>query len=288
MAGTNKYFDKFHVREEQNLVEDLYTEAIECQGADFVYLPRTFQKQDLIYGEDVLSKFDDTIDIDMYIKSVSGFEGRGDIMSKFGIDVRDQAVLQVSKHKWNLTVGEEFERPREGDLIYYPLNGALFEIKFVTHESIHYQLGATYVFELTIEQYVWSEEKFDTGIDEIQEREKKFAYTLLFNLGAGTGNYQEDEWVYQGTSLATATAKALVSDINNPSPNTIKVRDIVGDFVVGEPLIGDTSGASYTLSLYDKQKDENDLIADTERVQGEADDIVDFTEKDPFSEGGVY
>lgn len=289
--ATNQYFNKFNKRSEQNLVDDLIIESIQIHGHDFVYLPRTKQKEDLIYGEDVLSKFDDTHDIEMYIKSTDGFQGQGDMLTKFGIEIKDQATLWVSKSRWQNVANagsDTLIRPREGDLLFYPFNNALFEIKFVANETIHYQLGELYVYELTIEQFVYSDETLKTGIDEIDDVEKEQAYTLSLGIGAGTGTYQIDESVYQGASFATATAKAIVSDVDHPV-GTIKIRNIIGDLdIAAGNLIGVASLATHVITTLNELNNVNDQLDDTVRLETEADQVIDFTETDPFSEGNEY
>lgn len=281
---TNHYFNKFHRRSEQSLVDDLIRESIKIHGHDFVYIPRTLEKKDLIYGEDVLSKFDDYYDIEMYVKTFNGFDGPGDQWTKMQMDIKDSVVLWVSRSQWDRVVGTELQRPREGDLLYYPFNGAIFQVTFVNNESIHYQLGDLYVYEITVEQFVYSDEKFATGIEEVDNIEKASAFTVQLNLGAGTGNYQDDEWVYQGASLATSTAKAQVTTTDVP-PGTIKVRNISGIFEsTAGPVVGDSSGASHALTSLDTQQDVND-IEDNHNLETEADTVLDFTEDDPFSEG---
>jgi len=282
--ATNQYFNKFNNKLEQALVDHLITEAIQIYGHDFVYLPRQLLKEDLIFGEDVLSKFDTFYDIELYIKSIDGFEGQKDLITKFGIEIKDQATFWVSRSRWDNVVGQELVRPREGDLLYYPFNGALLEIKFVTNETLHYQLGDYYVFEMVAEQFVYSDEKLATGIADIDDKEKEFAYSILLNLGAGAGTYQVDETVYQGASLATATAKADVSLVGVP-PNTLKIRNIIGAFdVANGNIIGNTSTASYILTSVDDKANVNDPQDDSVKLETDADIILDFDEKDPFSE----
>ena len=285
---TNPYFNKFHRRSEQNLVDDLVREAIQIHGHDFVYLPRKLQKEDLLYGEDVISKFEDYYDVEMYIKSVDGFEGQGDLMSKFGIEIKDQATLWVSRTVFNNAVNSEEVRPKEGDLLYYPLNGAMLEIKFVTNETLHYQLGDLYVYELTCEQFVFSDEKFDTGLEDIDKIEAEQSYSIILGLGAGAGTFLVDEFVYQGASLATATAKAEVSLVGPDGipANTLQIRNIVGVFnMASGNIIGNTSGASYALATVNDQANVNDDNDDSVRLETEGDAVIDFSEDDPFSEG---
>lgn len=288
--GTNPYFNKFHRTSEQNLVDDLVRESIQIHGHDFVYLPRTLIKEDLIYGEDVLSKFEDYYDIEMYIKTYDAFEGQGDVFTTLGVDIKDQVKLWVSRTRWDAVVASELQRPREGDLLYYPLHDrlgegkGLFQITFVKEDTIHFQLGDMYVYEITAEKYAWSHEEFKTGIDEVDGVEKALSYTLELTLGAGAGNYLDDEMVYQGASLAASTASAQVT-LHDPTANTIKVRNIKGDFDLGAGnLIGDTSAASYAIVAVDYKDDIKDATNDNVELETEADAIIDFTEKDPFSE----
>jgi len=156
---------------EQSLVEDLVIESIRIYGIECLYIPRTLVKEDLLFGEDVLSKFESAYAVEMYVKSVDGFEGDGDFLSKFGLEIRDQMVLTVSRRRFTEevyldgsdTVGTT-DRPNEGDLIYFPLNNKLFEIKFVEHEAVFYQMGSLQTYDLTCELFEYSHERLDTGV----------------------------------------------------------------------------------------------------------------------------
>ena len=156
---------------EQVLIEDLIIESIRIYGIECLYIPRTLVKEDLLFGEDVLSKFDTAYPVEMYVKSVDGFEGDGDFLSKFGLEIRDQMVLTVSRRRFTEevyldgtdTVGTT-DRPNEGDLIYFPLNNKLFEIKFVEHEAVFYQMGSLQTYDLTCELFEYSHERLDTGV----------------------------------------------------------------------------------------------------------------------------
>jgi len=283
--ATNPYFSNFQVGSEQNLIEDLIIEAIQIHGTDVYYLPRALQKEDLIFGEDTLSKFEDCYEIEIYLKSVDGFQGEGDILRKFGMDVNDEATIVVSRTRFDNTVGTELIRPKEGDLILFPLNGAIFEIKFVTNESIFYQLGEFYVYEMKIEQYVYSHEDFKTGIDEVDSVANGEEYAQAFNmvLGSGAGDFVADETVYQGVDPLNPTAQAEVVEWN-VTPNTLKIRDIVGKFDINQPIVGLTSGATYDINEYDKYADVNDPIERNSEIENEAKSVLDFTETNPFCE----
>jgi len=282
-VGTNRYFNLFNPRSEQNLVDDLNREAIQIHGIDCVYLPRSNQKIDLVLGEDVLSKFDDVYDIEVYIKNVDGFEGQGTLMNKFGIDIKDQITLTISRTRFNDVVGTELERPREGDLIYFPLNNALLEIRYVEHESVFYNLGERYVYELKCEQYAFSHEEVKTGVDAIDEIADIAASSIFLKLGVGVGTFQQGEIVYQGLDLLEADAKATVIQAIFPA-GQLQVKDIFGVFdPTNGPVKGVKSAASYSLTSLNTQAI-SDPLAENVPIQTESDSIIDFTENNPFSE----
>ena len=141
---TNVFFNHA-VSTEQHLYEDLVVESLRMYGQDTLYLPRNIVQEDTILGEDVQSKFGDAYGVEMYIENPEGFEGEGDLMSKFGVEIRDQATFVISVRSWERFVSTDQNlatslRPNEGDLIYLPLSGSLFEIKFVEHEQQFYQV----------------------------------------------------------------------------------------------------------------------------------------------------
>lgn len=285
--GTNKYFNHypFQRSSEQNLIEDLNREAIQIHGVDVIYLPRAFQKLDLIFGEDVISKFNDYYDIEMYIKNIDSFEGQGDIFKKFGLEVRDQVTFTVSRQRFDEVVGTELPRPREGDLIFVPFTNSLYEIRFVDHKSTLYQLGDYYVYELRTEQYNYSHHDLNTGIEAIDDLESDASYKIFLELGSGTGTFIENEIVYQGNNITEATAKATLIQALNPA-GKLEIKDITGAFSVGAGLVkGLTSGASYSLVGVDEQDIVKDESAQNKLIEDEADmDVIDFTEDNPFSE----
>ena len=145
---TNSYFNHLHNTSEQNLHQDLIIESIKNFGVDNYYLPRQYMNEDLLLGEDTISQFNQSHLIEMYVKSVDGFEGEGDFISRFGLEIRDQVVFSVARRRWeNLDTG--YDRPREGDVIFFPLNKKLYEVRFVEHESMFYQFGKLPIFDLT-------------------------------------------------------------------------------------------------------------------------------------------
>lgn len=169
--ATNFYLDHYQNRSEQNLIEDLTIEAIKFHGMDVIYLPRETFERDNIFGEDIRTLFSDNYLLEMYFDTVDGFEGDGNFLANFGMQVKDTATLVVSKRRFQEVVWDKV-RPMEGDLIYFPLANAIFEINFVEHENPFYQLGKLYTYKLTCELFTYSNEDFDTGtpvIDSIMD-----------------------------------------------------------------------------------------------------------------------
>jgi hypothetical protein len=190
---TNLYFSQ-SVRSEQSLYEDIIIESLKIYGNDVYYLPRELVNEDTIFSEDVPSKFPSSYKIEMYIENVEGFDGEGDLFTKFGIQIRDQATFVVSRKRWKHVVGHvnnsiNSERPREGDLIYLPLSKSLFQIMFVEHEQPFYQLSNIATFKLRCELFEYNDEKINTGIEDI-DRIEKLGYTvtlLLDSYGDSSG-----------------------------------------------------------------------------------------------------
>lgn len=157
---------------EQNIVEDLIIESISIWGQDFYYIPRKLVAKDEILGEDRLSEFKEAYPIEMYLESVNGFEGQGAFIQKFGLMMEQSATLTVARRTWERTVGDFGEtilpnRPCEGDLLYFPLTGGMFEIKFVDHQDPFYQLKKLYVYRLEVELFQYASERIDTGVPSI-------------------------------------------------------------------------------------------------------------------------
>ena len=141
------------VKTEQNLYEDLIIESLKIYGQDVYYLPRTMLNRDDILGEDSASKFDDAYMIEAYIENAEGFEGSGDLYSKFGLEIRDEANFIISKTQWEKLIGfyqtnDVNPTPESGDLLFLPMTNKFFEIMFVEHEQPFYQLSNLPVYKL--------------------------------------------------------------------------------------------------------------------------------------------
>ena len=168
----NPYFKDYSG--EQDLTEDLTIEIIKTMGRDMMYIPRNIVELDKIFGEGKRVNYKNAVPIEMYIDSVSGFEGQGDVATKFGIEVRDNVTLTLSKKRFIQEVQNKFPtitRPREGDLVFFPLARALFEINFVEHENPFYQHGKLYSYKLTCELFSYSNEEMQTGNSDIDSVE---------------------------------------------------------------------------------------------------------------------
>ncbi len=169
--ATNVFFSQA-VKSEQHLVEDLVVESLRMYGHNCFYLPRKIVDEDKILGEAANSSFEDAYEVEMYIENVEGFEGEGDLYSKFGVEIRDTATFVISRRSWERFVSLDTNlatglRPNEGDLVYFPLSKSLFEIKFVEHENPFYQLGKLFVFKLTCDLFEYSGEVFDTQVEDL-------------------------------------------------------------------------------------------------------------------------
>jgi hypothetical protein len=298
---TNFYFNNFpqhQVTSEQLLVEDLVIEAMQINGMDVYYLPRTSRDEvDMLYGEDTLKEYRTAHAIEMYMENVTGMDGEGDFISKFGLEIRDEVTMLVARRRFAMTV--PLSRAREGDLVYIPLVQNFFEITFVENENdqaMFYTLGRgrggnVYLYALKMKQFVFSEEIISTGVPEIDSQAfaeyKRTDIALANNVvyPAGTGSFVPGEIIYQGDSVATADAQAIVYSYTPHSKVTV-VR-VQGTFGTGT-LTGNTSSANRSaIATNTDTQVGNDIfedINDNLRIQSEADGIIDFTENNPFGE----
>lgn len=222
--ATNFYFNNFQNSQEQLLIEDLVVESIKIYGHDVWYLPRNVKNQDVIFVEDELTDFDRAYPVEVYVKNVEGFEGEGDFLSKFGLQIRDRITFTITRRGFYENVVHGLQRPREGDLIFFPLTNKAYVIRFVEHEAIFYQMGSLQTFDLVCELHEYNQETFNTGIDLIDDLYNELSF-----------------------AMANSTQKAT----------------------------------EFVISTIDKQ-------AQNETFETKGDDILDFTEINPFSEANTY
>ena len=292
--ATNNYFNPFpksQITSEQLLVEDLVIEAMKIYGMDCYYLPRATRDQvDYLFGEDTLKTYTTAYPIEMYMENVTGMDGEQDFISKFGLEIRDEVQLLISRRRFAATVNQI--RPNEGDLIYIPLVKNLFEITFVEHENdqaMFYTLGRgrggnVYVYGLKLKQYVFSNEVIETGVTEIDEQVRDYYPRTRIMLSSGSGSFLEDEIIYQGASLSSSNAQAIVHTF---TPNTtLDIIRVKGTFASGT-IKGNTSNATWTTtSISDTATMDTAFedVIDNNRIESESDSILDFTETNPFGE----
>ena len=285
--ATNQYFNLHGTNTpEQRLIENLNIEAIKTFGIDVHYCPRTLNDEDTLMGEDNTASYNSAHTIEMYIKSVDGFEGEGDFISKFGLQIKDQVTFTVARRRWaelNIQGEGRAEIPHEGDLIYFPTVSALFQILFVEDESVFYQTGGLQVYDLLCEMFTYSDQSLNTGIDIIDAIERSHSYSIDFTMNTGSGVYTVGETVYQGASLAAATVKGEVASWN-ATDKVLNLINMTGNFSGTVNIIGDDSGATYSITSFDAQASAADTAATATNVEIEAaaDAIIDFTEGNPF------
>ena len=285
--ATNQYFNHHGTNTpEQRLIESLTIESIKTYGIDVYYLPRTLNDEDTLMGDDNTSSYNSAHTIEMYIKSVDGFEGEGDFISKFGLQIKDQITFTVAIRRFRelgLTSDGRADMPHEGDLIYFPTTSALFQILFVEDEAIFYQTGDIQTYDMLCEMFTYSDQNLNTGIDTIDAIERSHSYSIDFTMNTGSGNYTVGEQVYQGASLAAATVKGEVASWN-VTDKLLNLINMTGNFSGTVNIIGDSSSASYSITSFDAQSSAQSTAASAtnKEIEEAADAIIDFTEGNPF------
>ena len=302
----NVYFSQA-VKSEQNLYEDLIIESLGIYGQDVYYIPRTLVNRDNVLGEDPASKFDDAYLMEMYIENTEGFEGAGDLYSKFGLEIRDDATFIVSRRRWESRIGVFSSnlvdpRPQEGDLIFLPMTNSFFEISFVEDDSPFYQLSNLPVYKMQCQLFEYNDEEFDTGIGEIDDKTAQSAYQLSMDINITGGNhYEVGETVRQTVSdgvvvFGEVVSRTKVSDTSSQiyvanigATGTTEYKSFVQS---SAPLVGDNTGYSGTINaIYDSIADASsgrvfstDEAAQNMDFEIDADGFIDFSESNPFGD----
>ena len=297
--ATNPYF-KQGVRSEQNVYEDIIVEALKMYGQDVYYLPREIVNKDSVFLDDVPSRFGSAYKVEMYIENTEAFDGEGDLFTKFGIELRDQANFIVSRKRWKQLVGSRLSennfRPREGDLIYLTLSDSIFEIRRVETETPFYQLSNLPTFRMQCELFEYNDEDFDTDIAEIDEVEFEGAYQYaltmdsdgIYNGAEGTTGFhytpgeivsqQQDGYRMQG-EVTAYNADTKILQLAHAGATDGKFHT----FTTTDQVVGQGSGrvATPTLvaELQEIQQDaQNKIFNDFEA------DFLDFSESNPFGD----
>tara|TARA_E500000318_G_scaffold20074_1_gene20719 strand:+ start:961 stop:1869 length:909 start_codon:yes stop_codon:yes gene_type:complete len=297
--ATNFYFSQ-KVRSEQNLYEDIVLESIKMYGQDVYYLPRDIVNENKVFGEDVPSSFNSSYKVEMYIDNIEGFDGEGDLFTRFGVEIRDEATFIVSRRRWSQTVSRydnniSGDRPREGDLIYLPLSNSMFEITHVEHEQPFYQLSNLPVFRCRAHLFEYNDEDFDTGVDTIQDIEERYAYQYALKLDSSS------YFTVPGNLVAQTLPDGAVM-----SGEVMKYSDSDDLLFVGH--VGSSDGlyrnfvtsdsASLKIRISGNGRNDSDLtilsVTDSDNKISEneqnaffseyIDDFLDFSESNPFGD----
>ena len=245
---TNVFFNHA-VNSEQHLYEDIVVESLRMYGHEVYYLPREIVEEDAILGEDVQSKFGEAYAVEMYLENTDGFEGDGDLMSKFGVQVRDQATFVLSLRTWERFISLDSNlttslRPNEGDLIYFPMSGSLFEIKFVEHENPFYQVGKLFVFKMQCELFEYSGEDFDTGtVVDLVENEQAYTIEMVVSNTSGEFTIQE---VINYSGAATGEVIGWTPGASD-EVRKLTIKDVTRTLAVGDTLVGASSGKTVVI-----------------------------------------
>tara|TARA_A100001011_G_scaffold307797_1_gene323200 strand:+ start:773 stop:1621 length:849 start_codon:yes stop_codon:yes gene_type:complete len=277
---TNVYFDT-GTRPEQNLYEDLMIEQLKIYGQDVFYIPRTLVKEDELFGEDTLSKFGDAYLIEMYFENVEGYEGEKEIMSKFGLQMNEDVTFVVARRRFEQLVSHDSNlivktRPNEGDLVYFPKVNKIFEISFVDHDDPFYQVHNVPAFKLKCKTFEYGGEDIDTGITEIDAIETANSLDMLtFQITmeqSSTTTFNEGIELEDGTGnleLETQTGGTdnVIGEDETGGDNVVLET---GDYIIQEAYVTDTIDENAMNDFFDKQDD----------------NIIDFTESNPFGDVG--
>ena len=284
------------VKSEQNLYEDIVIESLKIYGQDVYYLPRTIVNENTILGEDVASSFHNSYKIEMYLENQDGFDGEGDLFTKFGVEIRDEATFIVARKSWKKRISSANNnitvlRPKEGDLIYLELANKLWEILHVEHEQPFYQLSNLPTYKLRCQLFEYSGEDIDTNIGAIDSVQSDFGYRayLTMDSDGSLGGFTVGENVTQtfanGTILTGEVAHWSDSD------NVMHLVNFGADDgafhlpVVGRQVIGTTSGNITTTTavseeIVESKNEQNTTFETSSSVMS----FLDFSETNPFGD----
>lgn len=298
----NFYFSQ-SVRSEQNLYEDIIIESLKIYGQDVYYLPREIVNEDRIFGDDVPSRFSSSYKVEMYVENTDGFDGEGDLFTKFGIEIRDQASFIVSRRRWSQTVSRYDNdinsiRPREGDLIWLPLSNSMFQIMHVEHESPFYQLSNLPTYKMRCELFEYNDEDLDTGLDAIDSIERDYAYEYRLTLDSASMGFSIGEIVTQtlsdGVVMRGEVSRWSDSDLvlglihvgaDDGKYHTITTNRTVVSAINQTPLLG-AGYESYSTSLVSAIAEVNNISENEQNsdFDNAGADFLDFSESNPFGD----
>lgn len=284
---TNVFFNHA-VNSEQHLYEDLVVESLRFYGHDVLYLPREIIEEDTIFTEDVQSRFGDAYSVEMYLENTEGFEGEGDLVSKFGVQIQEEATFVLSLRTWERFVSLDSNlatglRPNEGDIVYFPLTGSMFEIRFVEDQDPFFQLGKMFVFKLRCSLFEYSGEDFDTGTD-ADLIEQDVAYTITMTMDDGeSGNFTVGEnLTLPVNGVATVVGEVVTWSAEN---RQLIIKDNTKTLAVDDVLTGVSSTTARTISsITDVLTFGTDHLAQNVDFENKDSSYLDFSETNPFGE----
>ena len=296
----NLYFSD-QVKSEHELYENIVIESLKIYGQDVYYIPRDLVNEDTIFGDDAESSFNSAYKEEMYIDNIEGFEGEGDLFTRFGVEIRDEATFVVARRRWSQTVSRydneiTGERPREGDLIYLPLTNKAFQITHVEHEIPFYQIGNVNVYKLRAHLFEYTGEDLDTGVAAIDDIEKDYAYQYVLTLdsdsiaterGHSASMTLSDGVIVTGEVLSYSDSSNLLSLIHVGASdgkyhNFVSGRKITitgrGNTLGGAPIDSDLTVLAVAQENNISQNEQNEFFS------SESDDFLDFSEDNPFGD----
>ena len=280
--STSVYFSR-GTQSEQWLYEDLLIEAIQIRGHEVFYLPRTLVNEDDLFGEDTLSKFNDAYSIEMWMENNEGFDGDKEILTRFGLEVRNEVTFVIARRRWEDTISLDENlivntRPNEGDLIWHPTIKQMYEISFVDHDDPFYEIKNLPVYKLYCRTYEYSQERFDTditAIDTIEDTESTDAYFYqISGEQSSTTTYNQNVGLEDDTGsvdLETATDTGVLVGENELGFASILLEHSDSQdsyFIISE---------GYSITTIDTQSD-NEFIGEQMAT------ILNFTETNPFGD----
>ena len=312
---TNSYFNKFNNVAEQDLVQDLVDEAIQIHGVNMTYIPRKIVTQDKIFGEDRTPKFEDGREIEMYVDTYDGFEGEGEVMSQFGLEIRDEMTVTVSRRRFQKEFADlKYEYPNEGDIIFFPINNALFEINFVEREYNFFNFGKSLAYQMKCSLFKYSGDDFDSGNSIIDGVTSSAMTELVKVTTAGLVDVElnsngrpiinrliesDEVNVIQGDT--TSEAIVIGTDYSGMDSNganallylaitNFKPLEVIERAAVESTSIVTPDGEKGFIALSAERSGEFFVAPDLEdntEFEAEASEFIDFTDIDPFSEGDL-
>ena len=286
-------------RSEQQLYEEIIIESLKIYGQDIYYLPRDIVNKDNILNEDASSRFNSSYKIEMYIENIEGFDGEGDLFTKFGVEIRDQATFIVAKKRWEQTVARydneiQGVRPFEGDLLYIPFSKKLFQIMHVEHEQPFYQLKDLPTYKLRCELFEFSGEDFDTDIADIDGIERQYGYEYLLTLDSASGGFTLGETVNQtfsdGVVMSGEVSRWSDSDrilgvINAGADDGLYHSFITGRQIVGTEDVDLGIAVANSIATVSAVAEDNQLSNTEQNTYFDTlTDFLDFSESNPFGD----